>query len=307
MSDFGAHLQHLCYDFFNANFIGGYVMSERLPGNLQERLRELREEHGYSSKEQLADALGINRSTYGRIENGTTKTISSELLIKLAELYDVSADYILGISNTPEKTYYDVEELGLSVGAAKNLYSGKVDTRVVNCLLLNNKFALATKMMATYFSDSVANLLAAHNEILDSSYDFLAFNIENGTIPNDAEMKNLRKQIKCTKIPANKYELTNIEKMLSAAVKEIHTDVQNEMKDYIEVRTLLSHEIIEAVQKEAASVPNLKELPKDQKQEIITAAVKNAVKIDESIGEDKLKELDLLIEQVAPALMNLCQ
>ena len=195
----------------------------------------------------------------------------------------------------------------MSVDAAKNLYSGKVDTRVVNCLLLNNKFALATKMMATYFSDSVANLLAAHNEILDSSYDFLAFNIENGTIPNDAEMKNLRKQIKCTKIPANKYELTNIEKMLSAAVKEIHTDVQNEMKDYIETRTLLSHEIIEAVQKEAASVPNLKELPKNQKQEIITAAVKNAVKIDESIGEDKLKELDLLIEQVAPALMNLCQ
>ncbi len=282
-------------------------MSERLPGTLQERLRELREEHGYSSRQKLADAIGVDRTRYGRIENGTTKTISSDVLIKLAELYNVSTDYILGISNTPEKTYFDVEELGLSIDAAKNLYSGKVDTRVVNCLLLNNKFALATKMMATYFSDSVANLLAAHNEILDSSYDFLAFNIENGTIPNDAEIKNLKKQIKGTKIPANKYEFINIEKMLSAAVKEIHSDVQNEIKDYIEARTLLSHEVIESVKNEAALIPNLKELPKEQKQKIITASVKNAIRLDKTIGEDKLKELDLLIEQVAPALMNLCQ
>lgn len=282
-------------------------MSERLPGTLQERLRELREEHGYSSRQKLADAIGVDRTRYGRIENGTTKTISSDVLVKLAELYNVSTDYILGISNTPEKTYYDIEELGLSVDAAKNLYSGKVDARVVNCLLLNNKFALATKMMATYFSDSVANLLAAHNEILDSSYDFLAFNIENGTIPNDAEIKNLKKQIKSTKIPANKYEFNNIEKMLSAAVKEVHADVQNEIKDYIEARTLLSHDVIESVKNEAALIPNLKELPKEQKQEIITASVKNAIRLDKTIGEDKLKELDSLIEQVAPALMNLCQ
>lgn len=282
-------------------------MSERLPGSLQERLRELREEHGYSSRQKLADAIGVDRTRYGRIENGTTKTISSDVLVKLAELYNVSTDYILGISNTPEKTYYDIEELGLSVDAAKNLYSGKVDARVVNCLLLNNKFALATKMMATYFSDSVANLLVAHNEILDSSYDFLAFNIENGTIPNDAEIKNLKKQIKGTKIPANKYEFINIEKMLSAAVKEIHSDVQNEIKDYIEARTLLSHEVIESVKNEAALIPNLKELPKEQKQKIITASVKNAIRLDKTIGEDKLKELDSLIEQVAPALMNLCQ
>lgn len=151
------------------------------------------------------------------------------------------------------------------------------------------------------------SLLATHNEILDSSYDFLAYNIEHGTIPNDADMKNLKKQIKGTKIPINRYELNNIEKMLSAAVKEIQTDVQNEVKDYIEARTLLNHDVIEAVKKEAASIPNIKNLPREEKQEIITAAIKNATRLDSSIGEDKLKELDLVIEQVAPALMNLCQ
>ena len=93
-------------------------MGERLEGNLTERLRELREEHGYKSRNKLADVIGIDRTTYSRIENGSTKTISSDILIKLAELYGVSADYILGLSNTPEKTYDDINTLGLSIEAA---------------------------------------------------------------------------------------------------------------------------------------------------------------------------------------------
>ncbi|SFO30073.1 hypothetical protein SAMN04487831_11751 [Pseudobutyrivibrio sp. UC1225] len=41
-------------------------MSERLPGSLQERLCELREEHGYSGRQKLADAVEIDRTRYGR-------------------------------------------------------------------------------------------------------------------------------------------------------------------------------------------------------------------------------------------------
>ena len=97
-------------------------MGEYLPGNLQERLRELREANGYKSREKLAEVIGVNKTTYSRIENGSTKTISSDILLKLAELYKVPTDYILGLSNTPENTMYDIKELGLSVEAAKNLY-----------------------------------------------------------------------------------------------------------------------------------------------------------------------------------------
>ncbi len=126
-------------------------MGEYLPGNLQERLRELREANGFKSREKLAEVIGVNKTTYSRIENGSTKTISSDILMKLADLYKVPTDYILGLSDTPENTRYDIKELGLSVEAAKNLYSKKVDPRVINELLINDKFAMATKMMATYF------------------------------------------------------------------------------------------------------------------------------------------------------------
>ena len=99
-------------------------MGEYLPGNLQERLRELREANGFKSREKLAEVIGVNKTTYSRIENGSTKTISSDILLKLADLYKVPTDYILGLSDTPENTGYDIKELGLSVEAAKNLYSG---------------------------------------------------------------------------------------------------------------------------------------------------------------------------------------
>ena len=56
-------------------------MGEYLPGNLQERLRELREANGFKSREKLAEVIGVNKTTYSRIENGSTKTISSDILL----------------------------------------------------------------------------------------------------------------------------------------------------------------------------------------------------------------------------------
>ena len=56
-------------------------MGEYLPGSLQDRLVELREANGYNSQYKLAEKIGVDRSTYSRIENGDTKTISSDILI----------------------------------------------------------------------------------------------------------------------------------------------------------------------------------------------------------------------------------
>ena len=55
-------------------------MGEYLPGNLQERLIELRRTHGYKSQQQLVDALGgiVEKTTYSRIGRGATKTIHHE-------------------------------------------------------------------------------------------------------------------------------------------------------------------------------------------------------------------------------------
>ena len=127
-------------------------MSEYLPGNLCERLRELREARELGLND-VADIIHVSRPTYSRIEKGEA-SISGEAIIELAKFYDVPTDYILGMVDTTEKTYYELQELGISAPAAKNLYSGRVDPRVINELLVNEKFISAVSMMSIYFPES---------------------------------------------------------------------------------------------------------------------------------------------------------
>ena len=57
------------------------------------RLRDLREDHDMKQSE-VAEYLGIQQTVYSRYERGF-QSIPVEHLIKLADLYKVSTDYIL--------------------------------------------------------------------------------------------------------------------------------------------------------------------------------------------------------------------
>lgn len=63
-------------------------------GILAKRLKELREERGYFQK-FVADKLGIRSNTLSGYENGT-RMPDPAMLTKIADLYNVSADYLLG-------------------------------------------------------------------------------------------------------------------------------------------------------------------------------------------------------------------
>lgn len=57
------------------------------------RIRDLREDRDFT-QQQLADRLFINRRTYAAYENGVN-SMTPETLIKIADIYDVSIDYLL--------------------------------------------------------------------------------------------------------------------------------------------------------------------------------------------------------------------
>ena len=61
-----------------------------------ERLLALRKEYGYTQR-QVAQMLGISQPSYIRYENGTAQP-SLENLSALADIFDVSADYLIGRS-----------------------------------------------------------------------------------------------------------------------------------------------------------------------------------------------------------------
>lgn len=57
------------------------------------RLENLREKHGYSKKE-MSSKLGFTNNVYGSYERGVRRP-SLETTIKLADIYDVSIDYLI--------------------------------------------------------------------------------------------------------------------------------------------------------------------------------------------------------------------
>ena len=60
----------------------------------QERLFALRKECEYTQRE-VAQMLGISQPSYIRYENGTSQP-NLQTLAKIADIFDVSVDYLLG-------------------------------------------------------------------------------------------------------------------------------------------------------------------------------------------------------------------
>ena len=65
------------------------------------RIKELRLKHGYTQK-QMADYLIVDKSRISKWENDITYP-SHDLIEKLANLFNVSVDYLLGYSENPNR------------------------------------------------------------------------------------------------------------------------------------------------------------------------------------------------------------
>ncbi len=65
-------------------------------------IKNLREDHDLRQR-QVAEALNVSQNTYSQYENGVIELTASNL-IKLADFYGVSVDYLLGRTNDSEIT-----------------------------------------------------------------------------------------------------------------------------------------------------------------------------------------------------------
>lgn len=63
------------------------------------RMRDLREDHD-KTQQEIAELLNMHRSVYRRYESGEHET-PSWVIVKLAQYYRVSTDYLLGLKDEP--------------------------------------------------------------------------------------------------------------------------------------------------------------------------------------------------------------
>ena len=68
---------------------------------LPERLTHLQKEK-HTLKKDIADAIGVSVMGYYRYERGDRQP-TADVLIKLADFFNVSLDYLVGRSDNPER------------------------------------------------------------------------------------------------------------------------------------------------------------------------------------------------------------
>lgn len=76
------------------------------------RIKDLREDKDLTQAE-VAKKLGLYTTQYQRYERAET-TIPADIIADIAKLYDVSTDYILGLTNNPKKEWNIKNQLNIN-------------------------------------------------------------------------------------------------------------------------------------------------------------------------------------------------
>lgn len=210
-----------------------------------ERIEELRKVRKIT-QEELAKGIGISKSQLSRIENGETKTLSSNLLMRIADEFDVSTDYILGRSNVQSRRNYDVSSLGLSEKAIQQLVTKRVNVQVVNCLLEHKTFPYLTRLIYTYFADITARGIQSSNDVLQFGYNLLA-NMELSEPKQKAERNRDLMAIRSQMHKPNEADLEEIKKVFLSILK----DVKKDLNEQNEKQAAADREVIRRIQEEA--------------------------------------------------------
>ena len=197
-----------------------------LPSTPQQRLQDLMKEHKITQA-VLAKKIGVTESTLSRFINGTKDTLSLDQMISIARIFNVSTDFLLCMTDVPDRKNYDISELGLSAEAARNLYTGRTNPQVVSRLLENRRFAQLTSMIALYFDDTLASGFAVQNQIFQTLSSMLL-----GTGKEQPDARKAAQQAAqvaaLNKTPVYQADLTNIQNQFMAVLREIKKELGTE-------------------------------------------------------------------------------
>ena len=183
------------------------------------RITQLREERDWK-KTELARRLGISHSQVSRIESGETGTLSSDILIRLAEVFDVSADYLLGLTDVRTKKNLDVVQMNISEDAAIQLASGKLDLEMLSRLLEHKEFAKVLFLMRAYLDNSLEIGNMARNEMID----FMTDMADEWSMSRPKKQQEVQKdmlQLSAQKLCTHEAELEKIKNLFMKILRDV--------------------------------------------------------------------------------------
>lgn len=132
---------------------------------MQEKLKDLRIERGLNL-EQLAEATKISKSALSAYEADENREIGSCNLYTLAEFYDVTADYLLGLSETRKPSPLSTASLRISDDAVKALQDSRYNPLLLSEILTDGGFLRLMLDAEIYVNGKVTTQFHTYNNII---------------------------------------------------------------------------------------------------------------------------------------------
>lgn len=218
-------------------------MMQPTPGS---RIKELREERFWSMKE-LAKRVYVTPSQISRIESGEIRSINSDLLTLFADVFGVSADYILGRTTIRSQRNYDVSSLQLTEKTVRRMISGQLDMQVLNLMIENDRFPYMLNMIRFYFDSSITEGVMTTNRVMDYATDSL-MQFRNKPNINQAELLRHMSIIQMQKINPGEGEKEKIRALFMAILKDISKELPEEKLPLPTVDSDMLREIQKAIE-----------------------------------------------------------
>lgn len=70
-------------------------------------MRDLREDHDFTQR-FVANLLSFSHTNYAKIERGEV-ALTADVLVQLSKLYNVSTDYLLGLTDYPDRIKHKIK------------------------------------------------------------------------------------------------------------------------------------------------------------------------------------------------------
>ena len=197
--------------------------------NIHQRLSDLRNGTG-KSQQEVADELNIQASVLSRIERGETKAVSHDLVIKFAEYYNVSTDYLLCISDIRIRRNVELEELGLTNKALLQLLQGNVNGDILSRLLEHRYFPQLLDTINSYFTEEHNAGFANRNAVIDMGTASLRELIKENPDCKIETQHGIR-EINAQKITGTEADIEKIKSIFLVILKDIKKEFDIPLSD----------------------------------------------------------------------------
>ena len=131
---------------------------------LQEKLRDLRDEHKLKLSD-LSDKIGIPVSTLQRMESDEDIRIGYQDVRDLAKFYNVSADYLFGLTDNRQYRNIAIDDLKLTDAAVETLKERKLNNRLVSELLSHPTAPQLFNVMEVYIDRKILPQMNTMNAV----------------------------------------------------------------------------------------------------------------------------------------------